>query len=937
MACTKVEVSALKRDVLELFEDLESKEWPLPKGKIIDTFIEYCGQEEECEDIRSFFKNWLNTFHFSIYDRDEECFHSYPRIFFWLVSLKIARFEHKGESELEKRIIGFTERIILQKDKLLLVKEISEFISEKTHGLNISNYSNHEDWSKADKIVWHFNPCIFLRKKENGTNKFYPYDLYEKIKEVIPPIFQSSFKYESSPDFVGFNSNENLEVSDTENKKNEPKPELPENILSQEMSENEIIEKLKEYGGALLDKAAEDKNECVYKFIMQKMGIPLWSGETDEEFIDYVLKAEIKKCGSGRISFTDKYYYSSVEVKDDVIIRNSIHNQKSHFYDDDFSNKVSKVFLHREDLIERILQVSLNEIVFSGGKRLENISKKIHLLTLIGTKKSFLKIWEVLGTRKCNYDEKLYVEIINKWDEHFPIKLLRKEIENKNEVCILAIRHSKNEYAVRSLFAILYKNSTINLCTSTSNSGHLDYIDYYKLLINLSVSIDDLSGDDLEHVLFFVNAAISGWYSPYHKKLLLDIIDIMKNGGIFGQKIKKMLEKLNIDLTHKFTYEEFNEGKLNKDKVPFALWHEYSNSPDYIKAKFWVYEHKELDLRHDSAFSSSYYKEFRNIMLEKPFFFPEYSIENINIMDNYFYRELPFLDFARQFESQRIKDAFLWKNYLRKLIEESYNNFEQEKCEKLLLPIIPEYAEYLLSRTDDMFSIAIENIPYNEYKTFLTESRKLQIKICLKNNTIQKEEFDNLIALAENPKMNYYAWSDKEIKDCLSSGTDLEKLNAILEPKFMVRIFEKSILWVMEHRDSELWLEDKDYELLGAPWFGVQIFDKSYRDRPSIWAKHLMKIIDEWNGSENMLKKICTALGHLREPLGSKVPIKLREIAENPQNENIKEDILIQLSLFNHEEFRKMHHRGNEEKRVKLCKRELIIGQNKEVRKKMQE
>jgi len=935
MVCTKEEVALLKREVLELFEDNEPKEWPLPKGKIIDTFIEWCGQEEEYEEIRSFFENLLNTMpNISIYDRYEECFYSYPRIFFWLICLKIVRFGYLGEPELKKRIISITERIILQKEKLLLVKEISEFINEKMQGLNISSYYNYEDWSKADEVVRHFKPSHFLEKVEKGndTNKFYPYDLYEKIKEVIPPIFQGDFKYESFDDslYKDSDSDENLKESDTENKKIESKPELPENILSKEMSDNEIIKKLKEYDGVLLDKATEDKNECIYKFIMRKIGIPLWPGETEEEFIDYVLKAEIKKCGSGRISLSHKHLYILFEldgetIEDDTIIWNSVHSQKSHFYDEDFSNKVSKVFLHRDDLIERILQVSLNEKVL---KNLEDISKEIHLLTLIGTKKSFLKIWEILGTRKCKYDEKFYAEIINKWDEHFPIKLLRKEIENKNEACILAIRHSKNEYAVRSLFAILYKNPTINRCTSISDSGHLGYIEYYKLLINLSISIDDfLSGDDLEYVLF-LNDTVRHWYSPYHKKLLLDIIGIMKNGGIFGQKIKKMLEKLNIDLTHKFTYEEI--GRLNIDKIPFALKEEYCNSPDYIKAKFWVYEHKELDLRHDSAFSSNYYKVFRNIMLEKPFFFPKYSIENINTMDDYFYRELPFLDFVQQSEPQKIKNIFiLWKYYLRKVIEESYENFKQEECEKLLLPIIPEYAEYLLSRTNDMFSTAIENIPYNEYKTFLTESRKQQIKICLKNNTIQKEEFDNLIALAENPKMNYYAWSDKEITCCLLPGTDLEKLNAILEPEFMPRIFEKSILWVMEHKDSELWLN--------APWFGVQIFDKSYRDRPAIWAKHLMKVLDEWNGSENMLRRICIALGHLREPLGSKVPIKLREMAGNPQNENIKEDILIQLSLFNHENFRKMYHKGNEIKRIELCKRELIIGQNKEVKKKMQE
>jgi hypothetical protein len=235
-----------------------------------------------------------------------------------------------------------------------------------------------------------------------------------------------------------------------------------------------------------------------------------------------------------------------------------------------------------------------------------------------------------------------------------------------------------------------------------------------------------------------------------------------------------------------------------------------------------------------------------------------------------------------------------------------------------------------------MFSTAIENLIYKEYKAFLTESRKKQIRVCLKSKIarngkeeglITEEEAAKLVKLAENPEKNYYAWSDKEVKECLSPDTDsvkLGKVNAILEPEFMVRVFEKSILWVINHKDSELWQT--------APWFGMQIFNKSYSDRPSIWAKHLLKIAEEWGGSKEILKRLCTALGHLREPLGSKVPAALKRIAEDRQNDSIKESLVIQHSLFGHENFRKMHHGGNEVKRVDLCRKELIIGQNREVK-----
>jgi len=898
---TAEETAALISRILLDFED----------GLLFDKettrkFIKYLVLVEiEEEEIYSFFEKYSQK-GYLYRDYDEyECFKNYTRIFFWKVSSKIDH-EHRDDylSELEKYIIKITEQIILREEESLLVEDIAEFIKEKVHGLNISkrSYDNYEDREKAREVVVHFDPRWFL--KENGTNKFYSKDLYEEIKKVIPLIFQDNFEYKC---FKYSNPREDSEKSDTENKKTEP--ELSENILSKEMSDNEIIEKLKEYGWILLDKAAEDE-----------------------------------------------------------------------------------IFLHRDGLIEPILQVPLNEIILHEGKCLENISKKVHRLISIGTKKSFLKIWEILGTRKCDYDIDLYIKIINKWTEHFPIKLLKREIENKNNVCIWGILHSKNEHIIIALFAMLYKNYYAIIIPNDSidpfcndeyiRSKYANY-NYYILLICLSVEPHN------EYTCLHCGYRIKSWYSPLHKEYLLDIIGIIKNDGVFGQKIKETLRKLNIDLTYKLTFEQFNEIKklqklsreyeqtkpkkevdkhskevnsifkdddddepplqkneyeikineiLNTDKVPQVLLDEYYNKHYIIAVEFWLYEGKELNLQDYFIpyLDRAIFNEIINKTLEKPFFFPKFSDENEKIMAYYFYQGFTFQDFLNQQEEGGMM-SLLWKKYWRKFMEETYKKFEQPKFEKPLLPIIPEYADYLLSRTNDMFSTAIENIPYNEYKTFLTESRKLQIKICLKNKTIQKEEFDDLTKLAESSATNYYAWSDEEIigcpkkkiKGCLLPGTDLEKLNAILEPEFMVRIFEKSILWVMEHKDSELWLN--------APWFGVQIFNKSYRDRPAIWAKHLMKILNEWNGSENMLRRICIALGHLREPLGSKVPIKLKEMAENPQNENIKEDLLIQLSLFNHENFKKMYHKGNEIKRIELCKRELIIGQNKEVKKKMQE
>jgi hypothetical protein len=924
---TKEETTALKSRIFGDFEHL-----PFDDKEITGKFIECLSLiGTDGEEVYSFFEECSQKCDFPSFKEEE--FKNYYRICFWMSCLILIRYLEKPFNRKEEYITKIVE-YILEKEMDELVKDIKKYIEEN---------DQYEEICK-------FKPSIWLQK--DRSNKFYPFELFKKIVQVIPEKYRDSFEYKPF-EWPNFSKKKNEKPEKKEIIKNV----LPQNILLQEMDDTYIINQMTEYGGAFLDKAVEEKNECVYKFMMRKISIPLWPGETEDEFIDYVLNVEIKKFGKDNENYffsRSLYFLWEETIKEDTIIKNSFHKQKSHFYEEDFSNKVNKAFSHRDDLIERVLQVSLREYISSEGKTLENISKKIYLLKLIGTKKSFLKIWEVLGTRKCDID--LYEEIINKWTEHFPIKLLRKEIEDNNKGCILGVLHSKNEYAIRTLFALLYKNYNLAISERIciNNNDPLEYTEYYKLLINLTID-DSYSG-------YF-----RSWYSPFHKKLLLDIVGIIKNDRIFGQKIKICLEKSNINLTNKLTFEQFNEIEklqelsyeykqtlpprkfdinesifpprneyeikidkiLNKDKTPFtlSLWQEYHNEQHYIRAKFWLHEHKELDL-HNFTFDTSYYNEFRNITLEKPFFFPEYSSKNENIMANYFYRELPFFDFVQQPEQRNVKTHILWKRYWQNLIEKSYESFKQKEFKSPLLPIIPEYAEYLLSRTDDMFSTAVENIPYYEYKTFLTENRKLQIKICIKNNTIQKEELDKLIALAEDYKTNYYAWPDEEIKDSLLSGTDLEKLNAILEPEFMVRVFEKSILWVIEHKDSELWLN--------APWFGMQIFNKSYKDRPAIWAKHLIKIADKWNGSENMLRKICTALGHLREPLGNKVPKKLREIAENPQNENIKEDILIQLSLFNHENFKKMYHKGNEIKRIELCKKELIIGQNKEVKEKMQ-
>ena len=291
---------------------------------------------------------------------------------------------------------------------------------------------------------------------------------------------------------------------------------------------------------------------------------------------------------------------------------------------------------------------------------------------------------------------------------------------------------------------------------------------------------------------------------------------------------------------------------------------------------------------------------------------------------------------------KRIENVFLKRNDLVEMIENAKIHFPEKiallffiKTEKALSKILELFKK--IPNDTDMFSI-LRDLGINEYETVLTENRKLQINELLKNEVLQQKEADKLITMAENKETNYYAWPDDEIKNLLP-GTDLEKLHANLEPEVMVRIFEISILLILKYNPNKLLPDSKDFlnpklsnyaqffpdykPPFSFVSFIMQIFNKSYADRPSIWAKHLIKIAEEWNGSENTLIRICFALGHLREPLGGEVPISLKKIADRQEKDSIKRLILTQRNLFNRENFNRGHHKSPS-KRVERCKEELI-------------
>jgi len=287
---------------------------------------------------------------------------------------------------------------------------------------------------------------------------------------------------------------------------------------------------------------------------------------------------------------------------------------------------------------------------------------------------------------------------------------------------------------------------------------------------------------------------------------------------------------------------------------------------------------------------------------------------------------------------EKIKSVFLKRDDLVEVIENAKirfsENFKNEhigidKKITLLFYINTQKAFYKafellvkISNDTDIFSM-LTRLDCDGYETILTETRKLQINELLKKGILEQKEADKLIAMAEDKERNYYAWSDTEIKESLPEA-DLEKLHVNLEPEFMVRLFEISILSVIKHK-----LNEHDEQIscdLKRP-FVMRVFNKSYADRPSIWAKHLIKIAEEWQGNENMLVKICFALGSLREPLGGKVPISLQKIADRQEKDSIKEYILSQRNLFNRDNFNRGHH-IKPSNRVEDCKEELIDGIN---------
>jgi len=609
--------------------------------------------------------------------------------------------------------------------------------------------------------------------------------------------------------------------------------------------------------------------------------------------------------------------------------------------------RLRSLFGKRDDMIERILSIS-------------DVKQQIYLLMCIGTEKSRKSAWNIVI--KSNSSE-YYVHILYVCGECFQLKYIRKEILKKNPLCIDGIWKSTNEKAIRFLFAILWNNVVMGKDTSLleirdvialrTKFGHCDfgfmvtnlgasfssslalYMFYiYAILcskendgVKTSDNLRIISEDEYFSAHYGAKTSDDLWiisenndYSWFHS---FDIFYEMFTKNNFlsknlkklialrdsrNQQDKRLIHSLLISLSEN---KEIEQEDMDKYKHIFAKTYEGFD----ISQKTEVYENSDVS-------------QIRaRIILNANFIVPEYFGYET---ENKVRQLLQPKKILHQFKANRKTEQFwnislviekmLWKEYWREIIiEEQFEIYRKRPIYplRMSIPIEPEYEEYILSRADDIFAIALDTLIVQEFKYFLFEQRKKNIESLKKDGLFDNGEETKLLELIK--EADHYGLSDTDIINCLSGDkTDewWEVIHTRLEAEFMKHIFEKCLLWVIKFDKSELWEN--------APWWGMKIFSKSFMDRPKIWATYLFKMLNE-RMEETELLRICFAFGCLREPLDAgKVPKELKRISDEQNTKKIKEIILRQYRLFNRGTLKKGRHPDSEEKRVKKCRRKLL-------------
>jgi hypothetical protein len=896
---------------------------------------------------------------------------SFPRIYFWKF---VSRYYYDTSSKILKCIGDFVRKIYFEEEKIeKLAEEICHYCDTYAQDFEDSYYKSKKHFSDflpflsdtfypvelfGKVIVAFWNNQVFQgnlkwRIKESvkikGSKDIQDPDKFETRHEMylkedllnaIPDaIIKAEVEKIINEEERRINDKKANEDSKQKNKKENEDIKRTEAVhvpLSKEMSYEEIMNRIKEHGSYLLERATEEQNECVYKFMLDKTGIKLWANKTKEEFIDFLLNTEMLKRSKGRHlppdhkdKFWDLFKEEHKKMRenylkgktDNEIIMAAFYEMYNRLFDGKFYDEAQKALSGEDSVVEPIMKMPIyyKEI-------------KIMLLLAVNTNKArdnawkaYSNAWELLNkenleeelkTREkwykfCGIDpedarrsiehenQNFYILIINKWEKYFPMKLIRKEVEEENTMCIKAVAYSKNEYVKNFLIAYSWRNQLFkNKRLACLDYCHDDsYLDILLYALHRNEALVEQNYSNVKQSLYFFLS----------KEDSIDLYDLIKQDSIFSERLKPFIGDLVLNWRETIMSGDFDKINYIISKTPESARAngDTNSSYSYYLIRRWLDGGDAPKIEDfsgcDEKLLSSF---FGSVILERPLKIPGFSNRNESLMERIFSKGYLYNSFVEE-NYQLSYNGHTWIEYFKKFIEKTAAEFEQPEFPEACLPLEPEYAQSILSRTDSIFNTGIENRVYSECKTFLKELRKQQIKKLLKKETLQKAKAEELFERAENPDENYYAWSDWE------------------EPDFMAHIFEKAVLWVLNHYDSELWF--------GAPWFGMRIFEKSYTDKPSVWAKHLVKILREWNGSKEMLWRISVALGQLREPLGGEVPIALQQVAEAQEGE-YRKDILIQRNLFNRENFNRGHHKKSSI-RVSDCQKTLIRGQNEQIEK----
>jgi len=566
----------------------------------------------------------------------------------------------------------------------------------------------------------------------------------------------------------------------------------------------------------------------------------------------------------------------------------------------------------------------------------DELKEQIESSLKIGTMKALYSAWDsVIKSEKSEY----YTFFLNAYAdvERFPLKFLRKEILKHNKYCIKGILKSKNEKSIRFLFAILWNGVVQN-----KDESLLEIKDAIKIPYRYSSSPNNFLNLRNPHPIYLYVLYISSiFHSNEHIRNSDDLWNIYYSNSNYNEFlydiIYEMLSKKNIlsdNLKSFIGYSFFHNTLKNYyDKNFDGMYIQ-----DYSEAYF-IYsiliswsKNEEIKLEDIDKYQSKIIEGWDQILhirariiLNANFIVPKYSEENEKRVRQLLDPKTTFYEFMEEKATKEniptilmINKNTLWKEFWKDvIIKEQFEIYRKYpiKPSHISLPIEPEYEEYILSRSDDIFASCLDTLMVHEFKEFLFRQREKNIIALKAENFLNDNEEKKMFELIDSA--NYYGLSKEEIKNCLSEEKDEEWwkiINTRLEAEFMNHIFAKCLLWVIKFDKSELIKDDL--------WWGMKIFSKSFIDRPRVWATQLLKILNEKLEKKELLR-VCFALGHLREPLKGMVPIELKRIAEE-QNPETKEIILRQYSLFNRGNLKKGKHTGNEKKRVEKCCKELL-------------